>query len=172
MTHMGKWVLGLSVAVWLGCLMSLIAQGNDKDLKTLQGVWKVVKLESLKATPPEDIIQKFRVSFKGSEMTIDTGEGRKDVMKITLDSSKSPAWIDVLAQGRRSGASTSDKEDQDKTPPEKKYKVLGIYKIEDHKLTICLSGPPSEVVAERPKTFEAKKLEGDKEQVIMVLEKE
>ncbi len=141
---------------------------SDPEEKAFQGDWSVLKLESPGPIPPGEEIKKFKVTFKKNEMILDMGLGDEKVnMTFTLDSKKSPKWMDVYADADR----FDEEKDEKKGDKNKKYKVQGIYTLEGDRLTICLAGPPSDKVADRPSEFVAKKLEGDKEQVIMVLER-
>jgi RNA polymerase sigma-70 factor (ECF subfamily) len=72
-----------------------------KDLDALQGVWAANIIEREGKQAPNEVLQRFRVVFKGNRLTID-----ERTATFTLDPGKKPKWIDVVpdegpAKGKR-----------------------------------------------------------------------
>src|SRR5262249_14908423 len=94
-----------------------------KELKALQGDWKIVGIEtdSRKASPDE--LKGMRWTFKGTRLSgSDPREKEMEIGEIRLDPTKTPKQIDLTSlEGSSKG----------KTMP-------GIYKLENGRLTVCL----------------------------------
>ncbi|HKI34211.1 MAG TPA: TIGR03067 domain-containing protein [Gemmataceae bacterium] len=114
---------------------------SAKELKALEGDWKVVGLEEGGRKASEDDVKAMRWTFRGSEMQgMNPGEKAGDKCKVKIDPSKGPKHIDLT---------TLEGELKGKT-------LEGIYKLEDDRLTICLrdekapeKGRPTEFTAEK-----------------------
>jgi RNA polymerase sigma-70 factor (ECF subfamily) len=111
-----------------------------RELKALEGDWKVVGLAAEGRQASEDDMKGMRWTFKGSEL-VATNPGEKPGKKcrVKLNPGKDPKQIDlVFLEGDPKGNT-----DQ------------GIYKIEDGRLTICLRGERAPEKG-RPTEFTAK----------------
>jgi RNA polymerase sigma-70 factor (ECF subfamily) len=94
-----------------------------RELEALQGEWKVVGLETQRGQAPADDLKGMRWIFKGNQMQpINPGGAPSEKGEVKLDPGKNPKQIDlVILEG-----------------PPKGTRVLGIYKLEKGRLTICL----------------------------------
>jgi uncharacterized protein (TIGR03067 family) len=117
-----------------------------KELERLQGTWKVLKLDKGGDPARADELQNWRTVITGDKFVMKTGK-RDDEARLRLDPSKKPATIDLL----------NDKD---------KQHVVGIYKLEGDKLTLCfaLDGKP-----QRPREFIAGRGSGN---VLLILQRE
>ena len=112
-----------------------------RELKKLQGMWRVVGLEhdGRKATP--DDVKGMSWTFEGNRITgKDPDEEPKMIGEFTVNPKESPKQIDIV---KVEGA-------------KKEKTLLGIYKLEGERLTICLrdekatdKGRPTEFSAEK-----------------------
>jgi uncharacterized protein (TIGR03067 family) len=109
---------------------------GKKDKDKLTGTWAVVSVEREGRKLEGDEVKDFKLIMEGEKYTLQMGD-RTIEGTYKIDSSKDPKTIDA--------ARTSGK-DKDKV-------LLGIYKLEDDNLTMCLSAPDK---TERPKEFSAK----------------
>ena len=109
------------------CLAGVL-RGDDskKDLEKLQGTWQVAAVEIDGRSLPGWWIERFTFTFKGDELT-EPDTDRVELVK--LDASKKPKTIDA-------------------------GKMLGIYRLDDDELTICVSEATE---PKRPKEFKASK---------------
>jgi uncharacterized protein (TIGR03067 family) len=133
------------------------AQGGEKkpedaaakDLKAMEGEWKVVGLEEGGRRASPDDMKGMRWTFQGSTMLpVNPGEKPGDKAEVKLDPGQSPKHIDlVVLEGDNKGKT-----------------LEGIYKVEGGKLTICLRDPGKG----RPKEFTA---DGGEGQGLITLEK-
>jgi uncharacterized protein (TIGR03067 family) len=139
--------LGLLVAVALAVPTAMPARADDDaskgEAKKFEGSWKFVSLESDGATAPADVIETWRWSVKGDEITWSDPkkeERTKTSFKIVPD--KEPKAVDITAlDGPRKG---------------KTFRC--IYKFEKDRLTICLpEGKQDEEDRPRPEAFEGGK---------------
>ncbi len=116
------------------------ADAAAKELQTLQGVWRVVGIETdRKKASPKDV-EGMRWTFKGTRLLgTDPGEEPSDTGEVKLDPEKTPKHFDLIAtDGNRKGKT-----------------VQGIYKLEKGRLTICFrdekaaeKGRPTEFTAD------------------------
>ena len=128
------------MGVFLGAVaMPLAAHPEEMDEPTgdwakLNGTWEVTAYtDNGKPVDPSGDLRNRRDVFKEGKWTLLYMGKQNAVMNVNLDSTKSPAEIDIE---RTSGSG-------------KGLKQKGIYKVQDGMLTICLSGV-------RPTEFESK----------------
>ena len=123
-----------------------------KELKAMEGDWKVVGLEEGGRKATADDVKGMKWTFTGAEVVPDNpGVESTDRYKVKLDPSEDPKQIDLLVlEGQAKGKT-----------------IEGIYKLKEGRLTICLR---DEKVPEkgRPKEFTAEK---GSDQGIIILEK-
>jgi uncharacterized protein (TIGR03067 family) len=139
------------VFVGLFALTLLAAQpAGDaaKDLEKLQGAWKVESAEYGGMPLPADAVEKIRVTFKGTEVTI---RDPKDPATFSLDPGQKPAAITLKPPQKPGGP--------------KEAEIQGIYQFEGEKLKLCLNQPGM------PRPTEFKSSKGG-EVVLFVLAKE
>jgi uncharacterized protein (TIGR03067 family) len=96
-----------------------------RDLDKLQGTWVLVgHSEKGRVWGEEDAKkEKQSVTIKGDTLTL-TRDNAKDEIRIRLDPTKKPAWIDLLCED---------------TEEHKVYVNHAIYSLEGGRLTICVS---------------------------------
>jgi uncharacterized protein (TIGR03067 family) len=112
------------------------ADDNDaeKEVKKLQGTWKLVKFETPPdKQPPEGTIEKMRIVFADNKLIIRVGDEVVDETTFKLDRTKSPKWFDTIST----------------VGPNKGKTAEGIYEIKGDDLKICI-GPPGQ---KRPTEF-------------------
>jgi uncharacterized protein (TIGR03067 family) len=110
---------------------------NKKDLKALQGTWKVEKAVRGGEEAPAGEIEKGKFVFEGNKFIIDEGRPKKETATFTLDATQKPKAIDL-------------------TFGMVKEAVLGIYEVDGDTLKICFGGPGKD----RPKKMESEKGSG------------
>jgi uncharacterized protein (TIGR03067 family) len=106
---------------------------SKKDLKQLQGVWKVKELQSI-SDEANEIGKHMRIVIEGNKFTTLVVE-EASTETFTLDARKTPKVIDItqtLPQVYAKG---------EKPPPKKQQIVPGIYTLTGSTLKICLSEP-------------------------------
>jgi RNA polymerase sigma factor (sigma-70 family) len=113
---------------------------EEAELKKLQGMWRVTRLENKGGVAPAKEIEPMRWKIVGTTITAqdDPAEQEKQQMQIAVDPMKSPKQITLTVL---SGPGQVGK----KTP--------GIYELKDNKLLICLVSPDKE----RPTEFKLDK---------------
>ncbi len=98
------------------------ADNPKTDRDRIQGSWKGVKLEVQGKAAPAEVIEKGKYVFKDKKLTMFDGDKNVGESEFTLDPDKNPKTIDLVAtQG-----------------PGKGRKMLGIYRIDDDSLTLCV----------------------------------
>lgn len=106
-----------------------------KEMKKLEGKWKVVAVEARGMKVPEDKLKDAAVIIKGDKITMaDPGKGSKDLV-FKIDPTKKPKHIDL-------------------TDPKEKDTAPAIYSLEGDELRICV--PLAMKDAKRPESFETK----------------
>ncbi len=121
----------------------LLAADTDadvrKELKALQGKWKTVAGEAAGKPFPKDQIPAFTVVIAADgKSTGQTPQGEFQ-FTITVNPKKNPKTIENLH----------------KSGEQKGKRQYGIYKLEGHKFTVCMT-PPGRAEGDRPKDFTTK----------------
>lgn len=131
----------------LGVLMApFLAWGGEKatraDLKALSGTWVAAGGEGMgKEIPKGELPFQWTFGAGGKAVFADTKRGGESHYTFTLDASKKPKRIDVTYEGPVAAM--------------KGEKQLGIYKMENDKLTLCLTFPGA-TEKDRPTGFTTK----------------
>jgi len=118
---------------------------DEKDLKELEGTYSVTALEVPGRPADKELIQMFKIAFKGENLSIVIGTEEKKA-KIKADASVQPHTLDITP---------SEGDEKGKT-------FLAIYKIEKGGLTLAYTPK-----GERPKEFKS-----DGDVILMKLKKE
>jgi uncharacterized protein (TIGR03067 family) len=131
----------------------LMAADNDdvkKELKALQGKWKVVSLEAGGNVLPKEAVPDFTFTVGADGKS--TGKHPKGEYEatVTVDPRKKPKTIDNLHE----------------SGDQKGKKQYGIYKLEGDTLTVCITRPGA-AEGDRPKDFATK----DTANVVFVFER-
>jgi uncharacterized protein (TIGR03067 family) len=133
------------------CLSSSLAFAADPSVADLQGRWEVVELVEDGKVVPREAIREWLPSGGKLEIAenavifVSPSDGTKQVKLFSVDATQYPKRIDL-----------ESKEKKD---------AVGIYKLDDGKLVLCLADPTE---AERPTEFSSK--EGS-QRMLMVLER-
>lgn len=118
-----------------------------KELKKLEGTWKVVAVEARGMKVPEDKLKGAAVIIKGDRITMaDPGKGAKDLV-FKIDPTRKPKHINL-------------------TDPKEKDTAPAIYALEGNELRICV--PLAMKDAKRPESFDTK----DKPQMAFTCKRE
>jgi uncharacterized protein (TIGR03067 family) len=150
----------LALTSLVGC--SANKDAGDRDVKQLEGAWKVVSLTSgAEGDAPQEMIRDMIVVIKGDKWTtISRGQASEENFK--LDTAKNPQTID-LTRTPIVGV-VSDREHP--VRPEVNREILpGIYDLDGDRLRICLANPGEK----RPSQFPGKPQAG---LVVLVLERD
>lgn len=125
------------------CALLLAADGppSDKDLKPLQGDWKVVSMNHNGRELPD--VGGYGIAFDGANVTIKQPNGNSTGKCTFLDPAKAPKEIDL-------------------TPDAGGKKLLGIYELKGDELKLCLALAD----AGRPSEFESK--EGSNRRLVVL----
>lgn len=109
----------------------------DEAQKALIGKWTVVSCEANGQKLPKDtLIWQWTFLAEGKAVLTDLKRDEESNFTYSIAPSKESQAIDIVYQGPE--------------PALKGSKQLGIYKLEDNELTVCLNLPS---VTERPKKF-------------------
>jgi uncharacterized protein (TIGR03067 family) len=129
-----------SLAVCL-CAGLAVAQGSAKeDLEKQQGTWVAVSFRRDGQDTPQEIVRTITRTVEG-EHVVWKRDGKSFAgTALVLDPGQDPKAIDVIADGG----------------PSRGKRVLGIYKIDSNKLTLCMADPDQP----RPREFKAEKGSG------------
>jgi RNA polymerase sigma factor (sigma-70 family) len=106
-------------------VVKLPEKPEETELKKLQGMWRVTRLENERGVAPADVIEPMRWEIVGTTITAQNNpaEKQKQQMQIAVDPTKSPKQITLTYL---SG------------PGQVGNKAPGIYELKDNKLRICL----------------------------------
>ena len=98
---------------------------SSKELKPLQGTWKLVagEIGGRKMTTEE--VEKSKLVFKGDHYKVRRGNGPKVTGTVAVDPAKDPKTIDIT----------------DSDGPNKGKTLLGIYAVDGNELKECFAAP-------------------------------
>lgn len=129
--------LGKFAAPILFCFCAFAAIADDdakkSDADTFKGEWKPVSVKQNGQAAPAEFLNAMTFKFDG-EKYVQTAGPASEEGNYTLDPSKTPKTIDLDI----------------KTGMDQGKKQLGIYKIEDGKITVIVAAAGSK---DRPKSF-------------------
>ena len=129
----------IATAIFVLSAVGILAADDTKkdDAELLKGKWKAVSISMGGDPQPDELVKDFKMSFDGKEYTNTAGDMVEEGA-YTIDASKSPKTIDFDI----------------KKGPDKDKKQLGVYKMENDKLTIVAKPAGSN---ERPKSLDIEK---------------
>jgi uncharacterized protein (TIGR03067 family) len=142
----------LTTAFLLLCSLASAAADDPqkKDgAESLKGTWKAVSVKQGGQNVPDEFVQSMTFNFDGKKY-LQKVQGQSEEGNYSIDASQLPKTIDLDI----------------KTGNDEGKKQLGIYKIEDSKLTFAVASAGSK---DRPKSFE---LEEGADVIEFVLERE
>jgi uncharacterized protein (TIGR03067 family) len=123
--------MNLVVALVLASFVVQVKQAQE----SFQGEWKMVEYIKEGFSKTEDELGDSKITVKGGKMTIRLAKADAEVL-FTLDPTTDPTTIDLYLGEQNS-----------------QNLVMGIYKLEKDKLTICISFADKD----RPKEFKSPK---------------
>lgn len=129
----------LCVLVVLACPLLLLADDVQKELKALQGNWKVVSAEAAGNPLPKEAVPDFTYSIGTDGKATGKMAQSEYSATVTVDPTKKPK---TMINQHESGA-------------QKGKKQYAVYKLEGDKLTVCITAPGSPE-ANQPKDFSTK----------------
>lgn len=97
---------------------------------SILGTWQIISLQDGGRTAPDEALAGAQWSITG-DMIVQKAGGQTLELSYVLDSSKTPSWIDLKAEGRT---------------------MLGIYELEGDMLTVCFAEARN---ADRSTAFES-----------------
>jgi uncharacterized protein (TIGR03067 family) len=112
-------------------------EGTKDDKDKLQGTWLIQSVEAAGDRVPKEDIENIRLTIEGDKYTETRDKAVEEKGTLKLDPTKSPKTIDFAIKEGMSEGETQ----------------LGIYKLDDDTLTLCLADPGDK---ERPKEFATK----------------
>ena len=117
------------------CVLGAVADDDPKkaDGDKFKGEWKTLSVKQGGQVAPDEIAKMMKFNFDGKKYLQTLGD-QKEEGEYTLDASQTPKTIDLDI----------------KTGNDQGKKQLGIYKIEDSKLTLIFAAAGSK---DRPKSF-------------------
>ena len=142
----------LTTTFLLVCSLASAAADDPKkkdDAESFKGTWKAVSVKQGGQNVPDEFVQSMTFNFDGKKY-LQKVQGQSEEGNYSIDASQSPKTIDLDI----------------KTGNDQGKKQLGIYKIEDGKLTFVVAMAGSK---DRPKSF---KLKEGSEVIEFVLERE
>lgn len=141
---MHAWFRGLSALFALGILViPVTAEENELDI--LKGAWVAESLESGGVQAPPETLKLMRFTFQDRKLLIrgNFQNDREEACPFKIDASQMPKHLEF-------------------TPPGEEQAVLGIYRVTEGKLEVCMRkarGTPN-----RPTSFET----GDDKSLVLV----
>ena len=136
----------------LVCLLAIVAADDPPkkdDAESLKGTWKALTASQGGQNLPEEFVKSMTLNFDGKKYT-QKAQDQSEEGNYSIDASQNPKTIDLDI----------------KTGNDQGKKQLGIYKLEDGKLTFIVAMAGSK---DRPKSF---KVEKDADVIEFVLERE
>jgi uncharacterized protein (TIGR03067 family) len=126
-------MLVLTIALAIGPKLVSNAQEYPSDLL---GVWQAISIERAGEQAPPEAVKLMRMTFKKDELLVrgNFQDEREVSCKYKIDAKESPVKLDF-------------------TPPGEKSPVLGILRIENGKLEICMRNANKPLG--RPRSFDA-----------------
>jgi uncharacterized protein (TIGR03067 family) len=115
-------------------------QAVQEELKRQQGTWKAISSIYEGQEAPAEIVRSITRTVEKDHVVWKRDGKSFAGTRITLDPSRDPKAIDVIPDGG----------------PNRDERVLGIYKLEGDRLTICMAAPGKP----RPTEFKAEKGSG------------
>jgi uncharacterized protein (TIGR03067 family) len=128
---------------------SLAQRSGKQELDKHQGTWVAVSFRREGAETPEEIVRTITRTVVGDHVTWKRVGKSFAGTTVVLDPTQKPPGIDVIPDGG----------------PSRGKRVLGIYRLEGDRLTLCMADPDKP----RPRAFEAEKGSG---QTLMVFERQ
>ncbi len=128
------------VALLLPTLATADEKAAKDELKRQEGTWAVTSSVYEGQEAAEDLVRSIKRIVEGDHAVWERDGKRFAGTRIELDPAREPKAIDVIPDGG----------------PNRGERVLGVYKLEDDKLTICMAEPGKA----RPKEFRADKGSG------------
>ena len=144
--------MALTKTFLLVCLLATVAVDDPpkkEDAETFKGTWKALSVKQAGENVPEEFVKSMTFNFDGKKYTQKV-QDESEEGDYSIDASQSPKTIDLDI----------------KTGNDKGKKQIGIYKIEDGKLTFIVAKAGS---TDRPKSFKPEK---DADVIEFVLERE
>jgi uncharacterized protein (TIGR03067 family) len=124
------------------CLAGADGETPRTALKGLSGTWVVVGCEARgKKITNDELPWQWTFTADGKATLTDRKKGDASHYTYTIDPSRQPRTIDLTYRGP--------------SPALKNTRQLGIYRMEDDRLTICL-GSPGGVEKDRPGEFDTR----------------
>jgi uncharacterized protein (TIGR03067 family) len=142
----------LAKTFFLVCLLATVATDDPPqkdDAESLKGTWKAISVKLGGQDAPEEFVKSMTFNFDGKKY-IQKTQDQSEEGNYSIDASQSPKTIDLDI----------------KTGNDQGKKQVGIYKIEDGKLTFIVAMAGSK---DRPKSF---KPEEGADVIEFVLERE
>jgi uncharacterized protein (TIGR03067 family) len=137
---MRRVTVGLVLAAALGIAASPKEDAGKKDLEKMQGDWTAESMERDGMKLEADDAQAFFRTVKGNSYTVHRYSKKISAGTFRLDATKTPRTIDFMPDF-----------------PAKGKAILGIYRLDGDKLTLCYPAPGQP----RPKEFSAKEGTGN-----------
>jgi uncharacterized protein (TIGR03067 family) len=136
----GRGLLSVVLMLWLSARALPDGDERKDELKKHQGTWTVTASVFDGKQASDDVVRSIKRTVTDDHVVWTRNGKRFAGTKIELDPTREPKTIDVIPDGG----------------PNRGEHVLGIYKLKDDELTICMAA----VGQDRPKEFKAAKGSG------------